>query len=865
MLTARRRKCRYFWLAKPMIDRTVNSVRRNLERLECRLAPAGFLAAGADAGSEPRVRIFNSDTGAEMANFLAYDPAFRGGVRVASGDVNGDGVPDIITGAGATGGPHVKVFEGREFQLIASWFAFDATFTGGVNVAVGDFDRDGFRDVVCAAGEGGGPHVRIFRVANGMAEEIAGPLGSFFAYDAAFRGGVTVAVGNVDNQPGDELITGAGPSGGPHVKVFDANRNVVQSFFAYDTAFTGGVYVASGDFNNDGSADIVTGAGAGGGPHVKVFSGLDHSQLASFFAYGPEFRGGVRVGCADLNEDSRADIITGAGPGGGPHQRVFDAASLSNTTNVFAFEPEFQGGIQVSGLALDSMGDPASFQITPEIPVLERLARFVPNAVPSLNNWTMPGMNDASLNGKNVYIIAHGWAPGFINMVDAYASNNLPNPPLKWWQTINTALPQSPGTPASPEMFYGSVGDGVQISPVGLAYAITQADPNAVVFAYSWIEESATPTLAGSIPEKAYLSEAHTALNGTRLANALQILLAANFASNGGKLRLIGHSHGSKVATVAANVLAQTGDANLAVAHLTILDSPEDDSVLVNESDSANHLWYLLGALNIDRTPGSIFVDNYISEFDERLGIIQGVNPFNTSEMKTGLQNIVDVNLNGGALFEPTSFGDLHAYAFNWYAGGSLAWAQNPMPNVADQWSPVVNPMIPGTLAGHYTQSWTGLTQNQFALTAQGQSPSFNTASDTPTFTNLMFNSMTETNGASFNNGVVTLTESGSNPATFIGGFEPVSGVSGISFNFKFDQVGQGDQLVISVGTGFAHCQQIHYVMTGTVAGATPRFATLSLGSLSHAVFSNKIQIQLMTVAGSGAKVEVMNMQQFVS
>src|SRR5262245_47847980 len=134
MFVTRRRKYRYFWLAKPMIDRTVNSVRRNLERLECRLAPAGFLAAGADAGSEPRVRIFNSDTSAEMANFLAYDPAFRGGVRVASGDVNGDGVPDIITGAGATGGPHVKVFEGREFQLIASWFAFDATFSGGVNV-----------------------------------------------------------------------------------------------------------------------------------------------------------------------------------------------------------------------------------------------------------------------------------------------------------------------------------------------------------------------------------------------------------------------------------------------------------------------------------------------------------------------------------------------------------------------------------------------------------------------------------------------------------------------------------------------------------------------------------------------------------
>src|SRR5207244_8668400 len=117
-----------------------------------------------------------------------------------------------------------------------------------------------------------------------------------------------------------DIITGAGPGGGPHVKVFDGvTGQVIASFFAYDAGFTGGVNVTAGDVNHDGNADIITGAGPGGGPHVKVFSGADMSLLASFFAYDAGFTGGVNVAAGDLNADLHADIITGAGPGGGPH------------------------------------------------------------------------------------------------------------------------------------------------------------------------------------------------------------------------------------------------------------------------------------------------------------------------------------------------------------------------------------------------------------------------------------------------------------------------------------------------------------------------------------------------------------------
>src|SRR5207249_4020231 len=122
-----------------------------------------------------------------IRSFFAYGPAFTGGVYVAVGDVTGDGRPDIITGAGEGGGPHVKVFDGVTGAEVRSFFAFNAGFTGGVRVAAADVDGDGTADIVCAAGPGGGPHVIVFSGATGAV------IRSFFAYDINARFGVNVA------------------------------------------------------------------------------------------------------------------------------------------------------------------------------------------------------------------------------------------------------------------------------------------------------------------------------------------------------------------------------------------------------------------------------------------------------------------------------------------------------------------------------------------------------------------------------------------------------------------------------------------------------------------------------------------------
>lgn len=80
---------------------------------------SGMLVVGPDAGAQPRVKVFDAATGQERFSFLAYSGSFRGGVRVAVGDVSGDGTPDIITGTGLGGGNIVKVFDGRNGNQLA--------------------------------------------------------------------------------------------------------------------------------------------------------------------------------------------------------------------------------------------------------------------------------------------------------------------------------------------------------------------------------------------------------------------------------------------------------------------------------------------------------------------------------------------------------------------------------------------------------------------------------------------------------------------------------------------------------------------------------------------------------------------------
>jgi FG-GAP repeat len=334
-------------------------------------APA--LAVGADVGAAGQVNVFNTVTHTVIGAFFAFG-GFTGGIRVATADVNGDGVADIIvgTGAGAPNG-HVKVVDGtlinqvdstgaiQDSALLFSQLVFPG-FTGGVFVAGGDIDGDGFAEIIVGSDAGATPHIKVF---SGATSQL---IASFFAYSGGFTGGVRVGYGDVNGDGFGDIITGAGAGGQGHVKVISGgsltqvgadgqilDSALLASFLAFQ-GFNGGVFVAGGDVNGDGFADIIVGAGNGGPTNVKAFNGgaSGSSTLGSLFfsiiTADVQAGQGVRVGTVDGNGDGRLDILTGTGSAAqGATARLFDGLSQMQLDSFFAFNPPFSGNIFVGG------------------------------------------------------------------------------------------------------------------------------------------------------------------------------------------------------------------------------------------------------------------------------------------------------------------------------------------------------------------------------------------------------------------------------------------------------------------------------------------------------------------------------------
>ncbi len=317
------------------------------------LPQQSILVTGAGAGGGPQVNVFNGDTNEILAQFNAFNPGFTGGVQVAVGDVNNDGISDVLCGAGPGGGPQVRVLSGADFSELYSFFAFDPAFTGGVNIAAGDINSDGYDDMICGAGAGGGPQVAVYSGFDGTL------LHSFYAYDSAFTGGVNVAAADLVGNGRIYLVTGAGAGGGPQVRVFDDHIQPVASFFAFDSGFTGGVHVATGRVRGIGFDSLICGAGAGGGPTVNTYQALsihepgDHAEeslsfslISSWSAFAPDFTGGVRVG--SFNKTLGTDYLVGAGAGGGPQATLLDGVTHDVIDSFFAYSPAFTGGVFVA-------------------------------------------------------------------------------------------------------------------------------------------------------------------------------------------------------------------------------------------------------------------------------------------------------------------------------------------------------------------------------------------------------------------------------------------------------------------------------------------------------------------------------------
>lgn len=302
-----------------------------------------LIVAGAGPTGGPHVRIFNT-SGGLRDSFFAYEEQVKSGVAVVSGDVDGDGEKEIITGPGNNAGPHVRIFKKDGTVKYPGFFAYEEHFRGGVNIALGDLDDDGVDEIIAGAGVGGGPHIRVFDY---LGNQKITP--GFFAYSENFRGGVNIATGDIDRDGIDEIIAGAGKGGGPQIRVFEGSGELKPiQFFAFHPNFRGGINVATGDFDGDGKDEIVASQASEGEAWVKVYRYNNNQDiLGQFNAYGSGVEIGAHIAVSDIDLDGIAEIITGAGYGGGPQVRIFEGNGEIVNNGFFAYADYFRGGVYV--------------------------------------------------------------------------------------------------------------------------------------------------------------------------------------------------------------------------------------------------------------------------------------------------------------------------------------------------------------------------------------------------------------------------------------------------------------------------------------------------------------------------------------
>jgi len=312
-----------------------------------------FIATGTKNGGGPEVRVFTA-SGKMLKSFNAYDDKFRGGINVAIGDVNADGLSEIVTSTREGGIPSVHIYTADGKNLKLDFNAYDANYSGGINLAVADLNGDGLAEIVTAPMGGMEPKIRVFGYRN---NKIIRVISDFLAYDKNFRGGVAVSVGDIDGDGKGEIVTSPTSKGGPQIRVFGLRNNnytpITTGIMAYDPKFRGGINSCVGNVNGDDKDEIMTGIVSGGGPHVRIFGVGSNKQIGllstGFMAFDPAFHGGISVASVDINSDGKDEIIVGVGGNSNPTVRIFNQSGKQVSKEFNAYATSYKNGITLAG------------------------------------------------------------------------------------------------------------------------------------------------------------------------------------------------------------------------------------------------------------------------------------------------------------------------------------------------------------------------------------------------------------------------------------------------------------------------------------------------------------------------------------
>ena len=205
-----------------------------------------------------------------------------------------------IKNTGFNNGDYIRVFNKDGHQTRSGFFAYLDGYSANSQIIISDIDNDSIEETLVNSNG----IISIYK--NNI------KLREFKPYDGKFKGELSLAVADLNGDGTKEIITGAGSGGGPHVRIFNQfGKLLTGGFFAYDKNFRGGVSLAVGDTDGNGQKEIITIPQSQLLPEVKIYS-KDGKVIKSFLAYDTTFGSGFRVMSDDLDDDGVYEILVGA-------------------------------------------------------------------------------------------------------------------------------------------------------------------------------------------------------------------------------------------------------------------------------------------------------------------------------------------------------------------------------------------------------------------------------------------------------------------------------------------------------------------------------------------------------------------------
>lgn len=202
----------------------------------------------------------------------------------------------------------------------------------------------------------GGPQVRVFDRQGNL-------LTSFFAYNKDLRGEFNAITADVDGDGYKEIITYPGQEFGPQVRAFDHRGKFINDFFAYQKTFRGGVSVSAADVDGDSKAELIIRPQDEGGSNIRIYKYNATSKAFDLLdwemAYQSSFRGKLNLITSDIDGNSAAEIIIAPAELGGPNVRVykynFSTEKIELLDWFMAYQEGYRNGVNIA--AADVNGD----------------------------------------------------------------------------------------------------------------------------------------------------------------------------------------------------------------------------------------------------------------------------------------------------------------------------------------------------------------------------------------------------------------------------------------------------------------------------------------------------------------------------